>query len=86
MCKIKKLTVKRTKRTDHIILLTAKYEGNLHADPRAYNRTFADALRRMADEISKVTDAWVDPEVVVWMHEPGKITAYVPLSSPVKRK
>jgi hypothetical protein len=86
MYKIKKLTMKRTKRTDQIILLTAKYEGNPHADPRAYNRIFADVLRRMADGISEVTDAWVDPEVVVWMHEPCKITAEVSLSPPVKRK
>ena len=86
MYKIKKLTAKRTKRTDQIILLAAEYTGNPHASPRVYNRIFAGALRRMAVEISKITDAWVDPEVVVWMHEPGKITAEVTLSPPVKKK
>jgi hypothetical protein len=85
MCKIKKLTVRRTKRTDAIISLRATYDGDPHSDPRAYNELFADILRRMADEISKVTDAWVDPEVIVWMHQLGEITAEVPLSPPVKR-
>jgi hypothetical protein len=86
MCKIRKLTVRRTKRTDAIILLRATYEGDPHSDPKAYNRIYADILRHMADAILKVTDAWVDPEVVVWMHKPGEITAAVPLSPPEKQK
>ena len=80
MHKIKKVTVRRTKRTDSVILLRANYEGDLHANPRDYNRAFANVLRSMADAIAKIRDAWVDPEVVVWMHRPGEITAEVPLS------
>lgn len=34
----------------------------------------------MADAIEDVKDAWVDPEVLVWMHVDGEITAEVLLS------
>jgi hypothetical protein len=77
---IKKTTVRRTKRTDPVILLRQRYEGNVHATPRVYNRAFAGVLRQMADAVEGVKDAWVDPEVVVWMHRNGEITAEVPLS------
>jgi hypothetical protein len=80
MMKVKKTTVRRTKRTDSIILLREKYEGDVRADPATYNRAFAEVLRRMADAIAEVSDAWVDPEVVVWMHGEGEITAEVMLS------
>ena len=86
MVKIKKLTVRRTKRTDAIILLRATYDGDPRANPRDYNRAFARVLRHMADAVAKITDAWVDPQVVVWMHKPGEITAEVPLSPPIRRK
>jgi hypothetical protein len=76
----KKTTVKRTKRTDALIWLRQEYVGNVHANPVTYNRAFADVLRQMADAITNVRDAWVDPEVVVWMHVDGEITAEVTLS------
>lgn len=77
---VKKTTVQRTKRTDAIIRLRQKYVGNVHANPVTYNRAFADALRQMADAIADVKNAWADPEVVVWMHVDGEITAEVTLS------
>jgi hypothetical protein len=80
MIKIKKTTTSRKKRVDPIILLRQKYEGNVWSSPKVYNRAFANVLREMADAIAKVDDAWVDPEVIVWMHQPGEITAEVPLS------
>jgi hypothetical protein len=80
MVKVKKTTVRRTKRTDPIIWLRQKYEGDVHANPEAYNRAFAGVLRQMADAIAEVKNAWVDPEVVVWMHQRGEITAEVMLS------
>jgi hypothetical protein len=80
MVKTKKLTIRRTKRTDVIIHLRQQYEGDVHANPQAYNRAFANVLRAMADAIAKVKDSWVDPEVIVWMHRKGEITAEVPLS------
>ena len=80
MIKIKKTTTRRTKRTDAIIHLRQKYEGDVWSSPKVYNRAFASVLREMADAIAKVDDAWVDPEVIVWMHKPGEITAEVPLS------
>lgn len=77
---VKKTAVKRTKRSDLIILLRQRYAGNLHASLVIYNRAFADVLRQMADAIANVQDAWVDPQVVVWMHVAGEITAEVTLS------
>jgi hypothetical protein len=77
---VKETTAKRTKRTDAIIWLRQKYVGNVRANPATYNRAFADALRQMADAITKIKNAWVDPEVVVWMHVEGEITAEVTLS------
>jgi hypothetical protein len=81
--RVKTTTVRRTKRTDAIILLRQKYVGSIDKNPATYNRAFADVLRHMADAIEKVTDAWVDPEVVVWAHRNGEITAEVPLSPKV---
>lgn len=80
MIRIKKTTVRRTTRTDAIIELRQKYEGDVGTNPETYNRAFADVLRQMADAIAKVKNAWVDPEVVVWMHRRGEITAEVMLS------
>ena len=80
MIRVKKISVRRTKRTDQIILLRQTYDGDVTANPMAYNRAFADVLRRVADAISEVRNAWVDPEVVVWMHEEGEIAAEVTLS------
>ena len=82
MAKFKKPVIRRTKRTDAIILLRQKYNGNVYANPQIYNKAFANVLRAMADAIEKVTDAWVNPEVVVWMHRQGEILAEVPLSPP----
>ena len=81
MVTFKKSTVRRSTRTDAIIRLQQKYEGDVGADPGTYNRAFANVLRQMADAIEKMLrTAWVDPEVVVWMHQPGVIKAEVPLS------
>jgi putative heme iron utilization protein len=80
MNKTKKISVRRTKRTDAIILLRQKYEGTIDANPQTYNRAFADILRKMADAIADVKNARVDPEVLVWMHRPGEVTAEVTLS------
>jgi hypothetical protein len=78
--KVKKTTVRRTHRTDAVLLLRQKYDGDVGATPLTYNRAFANVLGKMAEAIENVTDAWVDPEVVVWMHEDGVITAEVSLS------
>jgi hypothetical protein len=83
MINVKKTTVRRTKRTDSILHLRQKYQGDVRADPATYNRAFADVLRRMADAIANVDDAWVDPEVIVWMHQDGEITAEACLSPKV---
>jgi hypothetical protein len=80
MITVKKTIVRRTKRTDPIIFLRLKYEGNAHADPRTYNRAYAEVLHLMADAIGKVKDAWACPEFGIWMHRPGEITAEVMLS------
>jgi len=77
---VKETTAKRTKRTDSIIWLRQKYVGNVHANPATFNRAFADILRQMAGAIANVKNAWVDPEVVVWTHVEGEITAEVTLS------
>lgn len=78
--RVKKTTIQRTKRTDAMIWLRQKYAGNVHANPMTYNRAFADVLRQMADAIANVNNAWADPEVIVWMHVDGEITAEVALS------
>ena len=70
-----KISVRRTKRTDDTILRRLKYAGNVQADPATYNRAFAEVLRQLADAISAVKNAWVDPEVVVWTHVDGEISA-----------
>jgi len=80
-----KATLRRTTRTDQIILLEQSYTGKLNT-PKDYNCAFANALRGLADKIEKVKNAWVDPEVVVWMHRPGRITAEITLSPPIKHK
>ena len=80
MIKIKKTTTRRAKRVDAIIHLRQKYDGDVGSSPKVYNRAFANVLREMANAVEKVHDAWVDPEVNVWMHQPGEITAEVPLS------
>jgi hypothetical protein len=86
MINVKKISVRRTRRIDAIISLRQEYKGDVHTNPETYNRAFADILRRMADAIADVKNAWVDPEVVVWLHEPGKISAEVGLSPPVARR
>lgn len=78
--RVKKTTVRRKQRTDAIIHLRQKYEGDVHSKPAVYNRAFAAVLRRVADAIADVKDAWVDPQVTVWMHRVGEITAEVMLS------
>jgi hypothetical protein len=80
MFKVKKTTVKKTRRTDRIIFLRQQYEGDIHADPKTYNRAAADVLRKLADAIEKVGDGWVDPEIVMWLDVPGEITAEATLS------
>jgi hypothetical protein len=80
MIKTQKTSVRRSKRTDLTLHLRQRYEGDVHADPRTYNRAYAEALRKMADAIEKVDDAWADPQVVLWIHVPGEITAEVTLS------
>ena len=55
-------------------------EGTIDANPQTYNRAFADILRKMADAIADVKNARVDPEVLVWTHRPGEVTAEVTLS------
>ena len=75
----RKTTIERTTRTDQIVTLRTTYRGTLDT-PTKYNKAFAEVLRTMADAIEAVDDAWVDPEVVVWMHEPGVITAEDPFS------
>lgn len=82
MAKMKKLVVVRTTRSDQILLLTQKYSGKLNT-PKKYNKAFANVIREMADAIEKLDDSWVDPELVVWMHQEGVITAEVPLSDKV---
>lgn len=81
--KMNKPVVKRTSRRDAILHLRQSYSGTLDT-PVAYNRAFAAVLRHMATELEKIDNAWVDPQVVVWMHEEGEITAEVPLSPPAR--
>ena len=76
----RKPRVERTERTDPILHLTQRYSGSIHESTKAYNRAAANVLRALADELEKVEDAWVCPEVVIWLHEHGIITAEVPLS------
>lgn len=83
MIRVKKTVTKRTKRTDAIIQLRQTYDGDVDANPATYNKAFADVLRQMADAIEKVKNAWVDPEVIVWMHKKGEISAEVMLSDPI---
>jgi hypothetical protein len=78
--RVKKTRVQRTTRTDAVIHLRKEYAGNVGATPATYNRAFADVLRQLADAIAEVKNAWVDPEVAVWMHVEGEITAEVGLS------
>jgi hypothetical protein len=85
MIKVKKTKIKRTTRTDAVIWLRQEYVGDVD-NPASYNRAFADVLHKMADAIADVKNAWVDPEVVVWLHEPGKISAEVTLSPPITSK
>lgn len=82
----KKPVIRRKTRTDHILHLKQKYDGDLHDNPEAFNRAFANVMRAMADALDKIDNAWADPELVVWTHEPGLITAELPLSAPIKRR
>ena len=75
--------VKRTSRKDAILHLRQRYSGSL-GTPVEHNRAYADVLRHMAAAIERIDNAWVDPEVVVWMHEEGEIVAEVPFSPPVR--
>jgi hypothetical protein len=84
MRRIKPGIVRRTTRTDQILFLRKKISEDYKATPQSYNKAFADVLRQMADAIEKVKNAWVCPEVVVWMHRKDEITAEVPLSPPLK--
>ena len=86
MIDVKKTTVRRTKRTDAIIRLRQTYEGRIDASPATYNKAFAEVLRQMADAIENVKNAWADPEVVVWTHAEGEITAEVTLSPTESRR
>ena len=63
-----------------MLRLVQTYAGDVAKDPATYNRAFADVLRALADRLESVDDAWADPEVVVWMHREGEITAELPLS------
>ena len=85
MFSMTKTNVRRTKRTDQIILLNSSYTGNLDS-PKDYNTAFANALQSLADKIKTVSDAWVDPEIVVWMQFPGRIIAEARFSPLVKKK
>jgi hypothetical protein len=71
--------VDRIDRTDETLELRQKYTGTLKT-PQEYNAAFANVLRAMADKIDTVKDAFVDPEVTVWMHKKGIIAAEVTLS------
>jgi hypothetical protein len=64
--KIGKAKVRREKRTDDTLHLRQPISGTLDT-PREYNAAFANVLRALADKIETVGNAWVDPEVVVWM-------------------
>ena len=79
MVKVKKTTIQRMKRTDDMLWLNQHYTGELDS-PRAYNAAYANVLRKLADKIEKVKNAYVDPEVVVWMQFQGRIEAQVTLS------
>ncbi len=81
---VKRTTVRRTTRKDHILLVEKQYTGDLHASPATFNSLFAEILQELASELTQITNQWADPEVVVWTHVPGKITAELPLSAPVK--
>jgi hypothetical protein len=74
-----KSSVKRTKRTDDTLQLTQSFTGDLDS-PIAHNSAMANALRAMADKIATVKNAYVDPEVVVWLHVKGRIQAEATLS------
>jgi hypothetical protein len=78
--KVKKTSVRRTKRTDAIIYVRQTYAGDAHEGPQVYNRAVAGALRQIADALEKTKNAWADPQVTVWMHRPGEITAEITLA------
>ena len=80
MKRIKRGTVRRTKRIDDILFLRQKISEDYKANPGSYNKAFADVLRQMADSIEKVKNAWVCPGVDVWMHRKDEITAEVRFS------
>jgi hypothetical protein len=77
--RVTKSSVRRVKRTDDTLHLVQKYSGNL-GTPATYNQAMASALHAMADKIATVKNAYVDPEVVVWMHVDGRIQAEATLS------
>lgn len=86
--KAAKPTVKRTKRTDHILEFRQKYTGDVHESQLVFNRAFAGVLRSMADALEKIDNQWAHPEFSVWMGFPqeGLITAELMMSEPVKKK
>lgn len=79
MAKTKRATVERISRTDAILHLRQLYTGTLDS-PAKHNKAFARVLRDMADAVEKVKDAWADPELLVWMHIEGEVTAELGLS------
>lgn len=79
--KFEKAVIRRVVRKDKTIHLSLKYSGHIHSDPKKYNKAFATVLREMAKAIEKTHHVFADPEVVVWCHVPGKLTAEVTLSN-----
>ena len=53
MKRIKRGTVRRTKRIDDILFLRQKISEDYKANPGSYNKAFADVLRQMADSIER---------------------------------
>ena len=51
-------------------------------DLRVENPPGMQACIEASGTVEGVEDAWVDPEVIVWMHNKGEITAQVMLSPP----
>ena len=80
MIKVKKTTLRRCKRTDDTLRLVQQCTGEL-STPAEWNAAYAEVLRLMADKIETIRNAYVDPELVIWMQaRKNQIEAEVTLS------
>jgi hypothetical protein len=56
MFKTKNTALRRTHRTDAILRLRQTYEGNIHTNPKIYNKAYTNALHKLADALENITN------------------------------